>query len=240
MAKIIRTHTGARLRPVSSLDRTRGMALAAGLIVSGLTAAGASAQGAVVGNLRLATDASGTPMETVPAGPGEKVYALESGDQAVYMAFDFSGSSPVMAQLRLMGPMGIAIHQDDIELVNQGPYVVEYDPPDDRPLAETEYVVNVYVEAEGTFYLADSLQMTVGDAQLSPAVNEMSPTTDASTVSDPAAAPADVGASVPAAAVAEAAEVPGPSTMLLMLAGVGVIGLLAVVAWAGMSAMKSN
>jgi hypothetical protein len=54
--------------------------------------AGTNAQSAVVGNLRLASDTTGTPMETVPAGPGEKVYALETGDNVVYMALDFSGS----------------------------------------------------------------------------------------------------------------------------------------------------
>lgn len=195
------------------------------------------AQDAVVGNLRLASDASGTPMETVPAGPGEKVYALETGDEAVYMAFDFSGTTPMTAQLRLMGPMGVAVHLEDVELVQPGPYVVTYD-PGDRPLAETEYVVNIYIQAEGSYYLADSLQMTVGDAEISPAVNE----NPGESVQQPAdfTAPelAPVGSSIPT--TESTAEVPGPSTMLLMLAGVGVLGLLAVVAWAGMSAIKSS
>ena len=131
----------------------------------------ADAQDAVVGNLRLSSDDTGTPMETVPAGPGEKVYALENGADVVNMAFDFSGTAPTTAQIRLMGPMGVSIHQEDVELVQAGPYVVTYE-PGDLPLAETEYVVNVYVEAEGSYYLADSLQMTVGNATLSPAVNE--------------------------------------------------------------------
>ncbi len=211
------------------------LSVAFAIFVACAMAAGANAQGAVVGNLRLASDAAGTPMETVPAGPGEKVYALETGDEVVYMAFDFSGSTPMTAQLRLMGPMGVAVHQEDVELVQPGPYVVEYD-PGDNPLAETEFVVNVYVQAEGSFYLADSLQMTVGEAELSPAVNEVPPATQLSTDSNPAPAVAEVSApsNVPPAVV------PGPSTMLLMLAGVGVIGLLAVVAWAGMSAMKSS
>ena len=203
----------------------------------GPSASIAGAQDAVVGNLRLASDDTGTPMETVPAGPGEKVYALETGDNAVNMAFDFSGTAPTTAQIRLMGPMGVSVHQEDVELVQPGPYVVTYE-PGDLPLAETEYVVNVYVEAEGSYYLADSLQMTVGNATLSPAVNE-APAVGEVPVEAPAVPElinevgSPQGADTPA-------DVPGPSTMLLMLAGVGVLGLLAVVAWAGMSAMKAG
>lgn len=204
-------------------------------IVSSALTTGVHAQSAVVGGLRLATDATGTPMENVPAGPGEKLYALETGDNVVYMAFDFSGTAPMTAQLRMMGPMGAMIHQTDVELIEPKTYVVEYD-PGDNPLAVTEYVVNIYVEAEGSYYLADSLQMTVGDAEISPSVNELPVPTEVSPVSNPVSSVQGV----PNPDSGAPAQVPGPSTMLLMLAGVGVIGLLAVVAWAGMSAMKRS
>lgn len=187
----------------------------------------ASAQQAVVGNLRLATDAQGAPLDPVPAGPGEKVYALPADVQRLYIAFDYQSSTPERVQIRVMGPMGAVMFQSDETYDAPGTHVIEFD-NGGAALEETEYVVNAYVT--DSLYLADSLQATVGEAQLSPAANEQSVTAAEPQV-------VEVPIDAPAGDLAPAGPAPGPSSMLLVVAGVGVLALLGIVAWAGMSAL---
>lgn len=190
----------------------------------------ARAQQAVVGELRLAADADGTPLDTVPAGPGEKVYALAKDAERLYIAFDYKASSPERVQIRVMGPMGAVMFQSDETYEAPGTHVIEFD-NGGVPLEETEYVVNAYVS--DSLYLADSLQATVGEAQLSPASNEQSVTApEPQVIEVPIEGPVDA-----AAGDAPAGPAAGPSSMLLVIAGIGVLALLGVVAWAGMSAL---
>jgi len=214
------------------------MAFAVMSIVPGALVHGQS--GAVIGNLRVASDETGTPMETIPAGPGEKVYALEAGTSRVLLAFDFNGTSPTTVQLRLMAPQGTILLQEEREISEVGTHVIEYD-GEDLPLQETEYVANVYVQTDGNaFYLADSLQMTVGNASISPAVNELGGQAQVEGVQPSIGAGGQPEISAGGGAAAEAPVVPGPSPMLLVLAGLGVVSLLGVVAWAGVSAMRQT
>lgn len=212
------------LRPSRPLLRL----LAAAAVATTLCGARpALAQQAVVGNLRLATDAEGTPLDAVPAGPGEKVYALPKDAQRLFIAFDYQSSTPERVQIRVMGPMGAVMFQSDETYDAPGTHVIEFE-NGGIPLEETEYVVNAYVT--DSLYLADSLQATVGEAQLSPASNEQSVAP-----SEPQVVEVPIGE--PVGATGTAGSPPGPSSMLLVVAGVGVLALLGVVAWAGMSAL---
>jgi len=222
-------------RPSQPLARGSGrlltfLASAAIALFGALGAHTAHAQQAVVGNLRLAADAEGAPLDAVPAGPGEKVYALAKDAERLFIAFDYKASSPERVQVRVMGPMGAVMFQSDETYEAPGTHVIEFD-NGGLPLEETEYVVNAYVS--DSLYLADSLQATVGEARLSPASNEQSITApEPQTIEMPIDRPgADLAAAAPAG------PTPGPSAMLLVVAGIGVLALLGVVAWAGMSAL---
>jgi len=216
-------------RSITLLGRSSAALCAAALVA--VLAAPAGAQQAVVGNLRLAADAQGTPLEAVPAGPGEKVYALPEDVTALYVAFDYESSTPQRVQVRVMGPMGAVMFQSDETYETAGTHVLEFE-NGGTPLQETEYVVNAYVT--DSLYLADSLQATVGEATLSPAANEGSVVQPA----EPQVVEVPIGEPVGAvAAQAPAGGAVGPSSMLLVAAGVGVLALLGIVAWAGMSAV---
>ncbi len=194
----------------------------------------------VVGGLRIGDDA-GTPIGVVPdAGPGEKVFRLESGLTEFSAWLDYEGTSLTPVSVRLMAPQGVILDQQqrDLEVKGAERFDFEFDPP----LNDDEYVVNVYVGDQS--YLADSLQLLVGEAQLIPADNERI----AEVQIDPDAAPGSVEAGntgsleagVPPSASVGADSPLGPSPLLLVLAGLGVLGLLGVVVWAGMSAMSAR
>lgn len=230
----------------SSITRAALAAFGLASVLGAVVLAGpsvASAQEAVVGNLRLAADESGTPLEAEPAGPGEKVYRVDTGTETMLVAFDYTGSGTTPVQIRVMAPQGVVVFQDDSEYDAPGTYVIEVD-NGGLPFGEQEYVINTYVEEAR--YLADSMQILVGDeAQLIPADNEQVAEPGATTIV--VDGPDDVAgamATMQAGGTVTSAEVPdtnaGPSTMLLVLAILGVVGLLGVVAWAGVSAMRQS
>lgn len=185
-----------------------------------------------VSNLRLVQDASGTPLEAVPAPPGEKLFHLDQGVDQLFMAFDVDGSTPAEVQVRVTGPMGVILYQEAKTVEQPGTQVMVFDNKG-VPLEDNEYVVNAYVGKD--LYLADSLQLTIGAATLptsaaeptSPA--EVPQPTLAAAVSDGAAAPGVAGAST---------AMPGPSRQTLALAIAGMVALFGIVVWAGWSAMR--
>jgi hypothetical protein len=184
----------------------------------------------VVRNLRLAADASGTALAEVEAGPGEKRYHLDVGVRELHMAFDCTGV-PGDVQLRLIQPPGTPLDLQDRTCSDASTQVVTY--TQSEPLADNEYVVNLYVGTTEPF-LADSVQFTVGAAEIPPDEGAQPPPAPQTTVAP------NPPAGVPADRVVEnaAAEVDGaPSKLLLVLAGAGILALLAVVVWAGWSAM---
>jgi hypothetical protein len=205
------------------------------IMVSGLVATThtvASAQGqAVVHNLRLVADANGTPMEQVDAGPGERRYHLDAGVEEVHMAFDCMADSADPVSVQLKQPPGAPLDVQSRTCSEAGTQVVTY--TNKGPLSDNEYVVNLYV-GDSEPFIADSIEFTVGAAEI-----QEGPVDNAPPVSP--AGQATVVAAVPQAPIPNTEDnIPGgPSTVLLALAGAGVLGLLAIVVWAGWSAMKT-
>lgn len=189
-----------------------------------------------VGGLRI-SDEAGAPFGEVQAPPGEKHFRLDSGVQRLFIAFEYSGTQPTDVQLRVMGPMGAILFQEARTYDAPGTHVVEFD--NGLPLEDNEYVINAYVGAEG--YLADSLQLAVGEAQIpGPVVDSDfgAPTPEVAQATMLANLPAQPGGS---AAAGAPAEVPGgPPRGMLVLAGFGALLLVAVVVWAGRSALRGN
>lgn len=219
-------------------------ALALAAVALPLAAPAARAQEAVVGNLRLAADESGAPLEAEPAGPGEKVYRVESGTETLLVAFDYDGEGAMPVQIRVMAPQGVVIYQSSEVYDSPGTYVIEVD-NGGLPFEDTEYVINSYVDEAR--YLADSMQVLIGAAEIIPPDIESNPpavSTVEVVVGDQGALDGQVappeGAGTSPTTVDTAGDVPGPSPMLLVLAILGVIGLLGVVVWAGMSALRQS
>jgi hypothetical protein len=202
----------------------------------------------LVGNLRIG-DEAGEPVGVVPdAGPGEKVFRLTSGLDGFTAWLDYDGGAVTPVSVRVMAPQGVILDQQMRDLQQAGPE--RFDFGFDPPLNDDEYVVNVYVGEQG--YLADSLQLLVGDAEIIPPDIESAPevridpnaagapgSESAAPVAPP---PAGMEASPvqPVAADGTAATPLGPSPLLLVLAALGVLGLLGVVVWAGVSALGSR
>jgi hypothetical protein len=182
-----------------------------------------------VGALRI-SDETGTEIERIDAPAGEKRYHVPSGTDAFHIAFDFSGNTPTDVQIRVMGPMGTILQQETDTYSAPGTHVIEFD-NGGIPLEDNEYVVNAYVGDE--FYLADSLQLAVGEAQI-PESREVDspPDSEGPLPQEPVSAMPGPGAPDLGA---EGATPGGPPARLLVLAGLAVVVLLAVVAWAGWS-----
>jgi hypothetical protein len=184
---------------------------------------------AIVRNLRLAADASGASLPQVEAGPGEKRYHLDAGISELHIAYDCTGV-PGQVQLRLIQPPGTPLHLEDAACEGATTQVVTYS--HSGPLPDNEYVVNLYVGDTEPF-LADSLQFTVGAAVIpegpDPAQATVPPAATVMPVPTSASGD-DSGATGP----------DGPSWLLLVLAGAGILGLLAVVLWAAWSAMGKS
>jgi hypothetical protein len=202
----------------------------------------------LVGNLRIG-DEAGEPVGVVPdAGPGEKVFRLASGLDGFTAWLDYDGGAVTPVSVRVMAPQGVILDQQMRDLQQAG--AERFDFGFDPPLNDDEYVVNVYVGEQS--YLADSLQLLVGDAELIPPDIESAPEVridpieagaPGSESSAPVApAPAGNGASPvqPAAAGGTAEPDLGPSSLLLVFAALGVLGLLGVVVWAGVSALSAR
>lgn len=211
------------------------------LVAAVLTTYAAEAQQHPVGGLRI-SDETGEAMGQLPAPPGEKHFHLDSGVESFHIAFDFQATEPTQVQLRVLGAQGAILFQDVQTYESPGTQVVEFD--NGAPLADNEYVVNTYIGPES--YLADSLQLAVGEARIPESnVDDAAPVIG---YEDPTAAPM-----IPQEPGAEQASFPeqvqepqtnvevpgGPSQWTLYLAIIGVLILAAVVLWAARSAMQS-
>ncbi len=214
----------------------RNALLAAVLLVGAVVSVGiASAQEHPVGGLRIA-DEAGEEMGLQPSPPGEKHFYLDSGIEGFHIAFEYSGEGSAQVQVRVLGPMGTVMYQEDEACEGPGTFVVEFD--NGAPLADNEYVVNAYVGDEK--YLADSLQLAIGAAKIAPSkIDSTTVASDSST--QPQAEvlePLDIGSE--AVEQPSSGQVPGgPSRWTLALAALGVLVLIAVVFWAARSAARA-
>jgi hypothetical protein len=191
------------------------------------------AQEKSISGLRIAQDASGVAVGEIPSPQGEKYFRLAEGTDSFLVAFDYDGGAPTEVQVRVMGAMGTVLQQKDATYDAPGTYVVEID-NNGRPFEVNEYVVNLYVGKDR--YLADSLQLAIGEASIAPSVADRTAQAAVAGAGEPTVAAVDAGAVVNAAA--PVADVPGgPSPTVLALVGLGALALLAVVLWAGWSAM---
>ncbi len=191
-------------------------------------AGAAAAQGHVIGGLRIA-DETGAAVGVLPAPPGEKYYQLDAGTTSYYIAFDFSGASPVEVELRVLGPMGTVVFKHTATYSEPGTQVVRVDSP--VPLEDNEYVVNAYVGPE--WYLADSLQLAVGAAQIPGSKIEESagtPVAAQATMVPVEQTPANAATPIPG----------GPHRGVLVAAGALLVILLAIVVWATTSAVRGR
>lgn len=191
------------------------------------------AQEKSVNRLRIAGDASGAPLGEMPSPQGEKYFRLAKGTGKFLVAFDFTGNAATEVQVRVMGAMGTVLQQKDGTYAAPGTYVIEIDNKG-SPFQDNEYVINLYLGKER--YLADSLQLVIGDASIAPSVADRTAESPLTAAAEPTlAAITDPGA---AGSTGLPTNVPGgPSQAVLILAGVGALALLAIVLWAGWSAM---
>lgn len=215
-----------------TMPRTRWFALVAAILMtaSAVQSVGAQSTDKPVGNLRIAEDATGTAIPMDPsAGPGDKIYRLPSGIDQFYVAFDYQGSEPTDIAVRVVGPMGAVVFEERQVVDKVGTHVIIFK-QGTGPLADNEYVVNAYVGKDQ--YLADSLQLAVGEAQI-----------PGSVATEPGqGAQATAGGMIPTVASGDPGGgegPPNPFTPTLILALVGLVVLVGVVLWAVRSAMKS-
>lgn len=206
------------------------IALLCAASATALLAAPAAAQGGrgTVGNMRVGDDSGQTIWEQ-PAPAGEKVFRAPAGIKQFKVYYEYDGSSAKRAVIKLIAPQGVFLDQKEQELSQAGTFSAEFS--FDQPLADQEYLVNAYVDVEGAESLADGFTLYVGDA---------APITPAHVTEATVAAPSMPNEQVNAPA--QPAVDPGgsPSMLLLVGSGIGVIALLAIVVWAGMSALKQR
>jgi hypothetical protein len=199
------------------------------LLAATLTAATAVAQPSVQ-NLRVAADASGGLLPPAEAPPGEKRYHLDTGTDRLFIAFDCAAPAEGLTQIRVMQPPGTILFQEDASCAAGGQQVVVYDRAG-QPFSDNEYVVNVYV-GDKELYLADSVQFAVGAASIPASQGDATlvpaPESQATLIAAP-------GEPAPTASPAPG----GPSTALLAIAGLGILALVAIVAWAGRAATRT-
>lgn len=195
------------------------------LLIAGGTAA--IAQGHVMGGLRI-SDETGAPVGVLPSPPGEKYYHLDSGTKTFYVAFDFTGTSPVDIELRVLGPMGTVLYKHTDTYSEPGVQIVKVS--SDVPWEDNEYVVNAYVGPE--WYLADSLQLAVGAAEIpgSKAEASVAPVAAQATMVPVQSSPASTSSPVPG----------GPSRGVLVAAGALLVLLVAIVVWATATALRAR
>lgn len=211
---------------------TRFLAFAAmlALALSTLMATNVFAQSSPVADLRL-VDEAGVEITQAQAGEGDQIYALPEGESKIHVAFDFSGSAATDVQVRILGTMGNIIFQQAEVYDAPGSHTIDYD--HESPLEMGEYVVNVYVGEDA--YLADSFQLAVGPEVLASLIatpDDGAPQVAIATPEVPAPAPT-LGTPIDNGIVT-----PGPSPMLLALAGLGMVLLFGIVLWAIWSAMR--
>ena len=212
------------------MPRTRWFALVAAILMtaSAVETVGAQSTEKPVSNLRIVEDATGKGLPMDPeAGPGDKIYRLPSGIDEFYVAFDYQGTQPTEIAVRVVGPMGAIVFEDKKAYDRAGTHVIIFK-QGTGPLADNEYVVNTYVGKDQ--YLADSLQLAVGAAQIfGPAATEPG-----------APAQPTSGGVIPTVGDGgdSGGAPPNPFTPTLILALVGLVVLVGVVLWAVRSAMK--
>lgn len=197
----------------------------------------AMAQSGTVGNLRIVDD-SGQTVGQEEAPAGEKLFRLDSGVTRFNVGFDYEGDGSNEVQIRFMGPSGTVLYQETNTYDAPGTYQVEID-NGSTPLQEQDYVINAYIGPEP--YLADSLQLVVGSAQV-PGMDAEDDAPVQGAQEQDVAQP--VGHELPPQPVTsevqqDAGQIPGgPSWQVLALAGLGILALMAIVLWAGWSAMN--
>lgn len=221
--------TDLRHRLVAALVVTLGVAAATQAMP---LRAEAQTGRATVGKLRIG-DATGQTIWEQPAPAGEKLFKAPSGTQSFKVFFDYDGTAPMRTVIKLIAPQGVIQDQQEQQLTAAGTFSVDFS--FEEPLADQEYLINAYVDVDGAQSLADGLTLLVGEAVVIPAQQAQQ------VPLDPQAPPAEVsaqGAAVDAEPAAPAAG--GPSQLLLLGSGLGVIVLLAIVVWAGMSALKQR
>lgn len=223
---------GKGLGSEETMKRTLFVTAAALGLIAWLAGSAAHAQESGVGNLRL-VDQAGAEVGREEAPAGEKHFRLPSGSTGFRVAFDYEGTTPTPVQVRIMGPSGTVLLQQQEDYSAPGTYYADY-AADGGALDDQEYVVNVYIGTDP--YLADSLQLIVGSGEIPGPVDAAAPTADLAT--DPAGGQLAVTTGE-AAAGAAPQEIPGaPSTMVLVLAGLGILALALVVVWAAWSATR--
>lgn len=186
---------------------------------------------ATVGKLRIG-DESGQTIWEQPAPAGEKLFKAPSGTQQFKVYFDYDGSAPMRAVIKLIAPQGVIQDQQEQELTAAGTFAVDF--RFEQPLADQEYLINAYVDVDGGQSLADGLTLLVGEAAVIPAQQMQQ------VPAEPQAPAAEVSAPGADALAPMAPVAGGPSQLLLLGSGLGVIVLLAIVVWAGMSALKQR
>jgi len=214
------------------MNRNAKAAAALAAAAALLLGTGVQAQG-TVGSLRI-VDETGQTIGQEAAPPGEKLFRLPAGVTAFRVAMDFEGSAATDVQLRVMGPSGTILFQSTDSYSAPETVAVDVD-NNGQPFTDQEYVINAYVGADA--YLADSLQLVVGDAQLPTPAEQLGAQ---SGVLDPLAASGQLVAQAPPPASGQLrTEVPGgPSNTVLALAVAGIAALFAIVLWAGWSATR--
>jgi hypothetical protein len=213
------------------MKRTLFVTAAALGLVAWLAAGAAHAQESGVGNLRL-VDQAGAEVGREEAPAGEKHFRLPSGSTGIRVAFDYEGTTATPVQVRIMGPSGTVLLQQQEEYAAPGTYYADY--KSDGPMPDQEYVVNVYIGTDP--YLADSLQLIVGEGEIPGPVDAAAPTAASATESTGGQLAVTTGE---AAAGTTSQDIPGgPSPVVLALAGLGIVALALVVAWAAWSATR--
>jgi hypothetical protein len=199
------------------------------MTMGGVRLVGAQSADKPVANLRIAADAAGKGIAMdAAAGPGDKIYRLPTGIDQFYVAFDFQGAAPTDVAIRVVGPMGAIVFEEKQTFEKPGTHVIIFK-QGTGPLADNEYVVNAYVGKDQ--YLADSLQLAVGQAQIpGPVATEAGAALTPVTGVIPTVGADEGGASD---------APPNPFTPMLILALVGFVVLVSVVLWAVRSAMKT-
>ncbi|MBK6769437.1 MAG: hypothetical protein IPG72_10630 [Ardenticatenales bacterium] len=190
---------------------------------------------ATVGNIRIGDDTGQTVWEQ-PAPAGEKLFKAPAGTKQFKVWFEYDGTAARRAVIKVIAPQGVIAGMQEAELSVPGTNSVEF--TFEEPLADAEYLVNAYVEVDGRESPADGLTLLVGNAEVIPASNVQNVPVDANSGGvNPAAPVVNPPAGGNDAAAPRAGE---PSQLLLLGSGLGVIVLLAIVVWAGMSALKQR
>lgn len=213
--------------------------LSAAVAAAALAAPAAAQTGrATVGNLRIGDDSGQTIWEQ-PAPAGEKIFKAPTGTKQFKVWFEYDGTTAKHAVIKVLAPQGVIAGMQEQDLAAPGTLSMDF--TFDEPLADAEYLVNAYVDVDGKESLADGMTLLVGEAAIIPPDRvEQAPVGAPPSGNDAAPAGAVVNAPASGGGDASAPQAGEPSQLLLLGSGLGVIVLLAIVVWAGMSALKQR